>query len=97
MPLDERALAGLAHSAMALDIYAWLAQRLHRIARRSQFITWAALKDQFGQDYLRTRKFREVFSVALEKAYSLFSICPSVDQHCNPKHRLGRVQGKRSF
>jgi hypothetical protein len=31
VPLDERALAALSHSAMALDIYAWLAQRLHRI------------------------------------------------------------------
>jgi len=33
VPLDERALAALAHSAMALDIYAWLAQRLHRSSR----------------------------------------------------------------
>jgi len=31
VPLDERALAGLAHSSLALDIYAWLAQRLHRV------------------------------------------------------------------
>jgi len=33
VPLDERALAALSHSAMALDIYAWLAQRLHRVPR----------------------------------------------------------------
>ena len=31
VPVDERAVAALAHSAMALDIYAWLAQRLHRV------------------------------------------------------------------
>jgi len=31
VPLDEQALGGLAHSAMALDTYAWLAQRLHRV------------------------------------------------------------------
>ena len=28
VPLDERAIAALAHSAMALDVYCWLAQRL---------------------------------------------------------------------
>jgi hypothetical protein len=30
VPLDERAVAALAHSAMALDMYCWLAQRLYR-------------------------------------------------------------------
>jgi len=33
VPLDELALGGLAHSIMALDLYAWLAQRLHRVPR----------------------------------------------------------------
>jgi hypothetical protein len=28
VPLDERAISGLAHSAMGLDVYSWLAQRL---------------------------------------------------------------------
>jgi hypothetical protein len=31
VPLDERALAALAHSPLALDVYAWLAQRLCRV------------------------------------------------------------------
>jgi len=51
VPLDERALAALSHSAMALDIYVWLAQRLHRIPHgKLQFITWAAIKGQFGAE-----------------------------------------------
>ena len=33
VPLDERALSALSHSAMGLDVYAWLAQRLHRIQK----------------------------------------------------------------
>ncbi len=62
VPLDERAIAALAHSAMALDIYCWLAQRLHRISvGRPQFITWVALYDQFGQGYREIRKFRRDF------------------------------------
>ena len=68
VPLDERALGALSHSAMALDIYAWLAQRLHRIPTgRPQFITWAAIKDQFGQGYKRMNKFKEVFRVAMKQ------------------------------
>ena len=62
VPLDERAVAALAHSAMGLDIYAWLAQRLHRVPRgRPQLVPWTALQEQFGYGYRRIRKFREVF------------------------------------
>jgi hypothetical protein len=41
VPLDERAIGALAHSAMGLDVYAWLAQRLHRVGpSRPAFIPW---------------------------------------------------------
>jgi Plasmid encoded RepA protein len=66
VPLDERALAALSHSAMALDIYAWLAQRLHRILPgQKAFISWPALQSQFGWHYARLRDFRRVFREAL--------------------------------
>jgi hypothetical protein len=66
VPLDERAIGALAHSAMGLDLYCWLAQRLHRVPiGRPQLVSWKALKDQFGQGYGRMRKFREVFREAL--------------------------------
>ena len=61
VPLDERAIAALAHSAMALDIYCWLSQRLHRVLPAGQRIGWAALHEQFGQGYARIRRFREFF------------------------------------
>jgi len=66
VPLDERALAALSHSAMALDIYAWLAQRLHRITHgKLQFITWVAIKGQFRVNHSRMDKFKTVFCTAL--------------------------------
>lgn len=66
VPLDERAIGALAHSAMALDVYAWLAQRLHRIAPgKPQPITWKALKEQFGQGYGRMDNFKRVFRQTL--------------------------------
>jgi Plasmid encoded RepA protein len=68
VPLNEADLAALAHSAMALDLYAWLAQRLHRVTPlKPVFITWAALKQQFGPDYGRMDKFKAVFRVALRQ------------------------------
>jgi hypothetical protein len=62
IPLDERALAALSHNAMALDIYAWLAQRLHRInPAKAQFVGWKDLKDQFGSGYSEMYKFKQIF------------------------------------
>jgi len=66
VPLNETDLAALAHTAMGLDVYAWLAQRLHRIdPRKPAFISWAALKDQFGPDYRRMDHFKAPFRKAL--------------------------------
>jgi Plasmid encoded RepA protein len=73
VPLDERALAALSHSAMALDIYAWLAQRLHRITLgQKAFISWPALQSQFGWHYMRLRDFRRVFREALVQVLSQY-------------------------
>ncbi|CAH0313478.1 replication protein RepA [Roseomonas sp. CECT 9278] len=73
VPLNELAIGALSHSAMALDVYAWLAQRLHRIPKGSRhFIAWPLLHAQFGADYARLRKFREVFMVALKQAGAVY-------------------------
>jgi Plasmid encoded RepA protein len=73
VPLYEGDLAALAHSAMALDIYAWLAQRLHRVNHKQPaFITWAALKQQFGPDYGRTRDFRAFFRKSLRQVHTRY-------------------------
>src|SRR5918998_4526296 len=73
VPLDERAVAVLAHSAMALDIYCWLAQRLHRVAKdKPQFIPWAALFEQFGQNYAQVRFFRRDFLTTLKQVVAVY-------------------------
>ena len=62
VPLDERAIAAIAHNAMALDVYCWMAQRLHRVdPKRGQFLAWTNLHEQFGQGYNRVRAFRAAF------------------------------------
>jgi hypothetical protein len=68
VPLHEADLAALAHSAVALDLYAWLAQRLHRMdPNRPVFIQWPALMQQFGPDYKRMEHFKPSFRKALRQ------------------------------
>jgi hypothetical protein len=74
VPLDERAIAALSHSAMGLDVYCWLAQRLHRVSPgRPQLITWRALRDQFGHGYGRLVEFRRVFRRTLGMVLSQYA------------------------
>jgi hypothetical protein len=73
VPLDHRAVGALAGSSMALDVYFWLAQRLHRIPPgKDQFITWKALHDQFGQGFARIRDFRRRFLHTLHQVQAAY-------------------------
>ena len=73
VPLDCRAVAALAHSALDLDVYTWLAQRLHRVPQgKPQTITWQALKSQFGAGYAELRQFRHKFVPALKTVLTAY-------------------------
>jgi hypothetical protein len=73
VPLDNRAVAVLASSSMALDVYAWLAQRLHRVPPgRPQQITWVAMYEQFGQGFARLRDFRRQFLHTLHQVKAAY-------------------------
>lgn len=62
VPLDQRAIAALSHSAMALDTYSWLAQRLWRVPPGKPYkVAWARLHQQFGSGYKQIRQWRKVF------------------------------------
>jgi len=74
VPLDETHIAALSHSPMALDIYTWLAQRLHRVPdNKPALVSWASLHEQFGQGYDTVKRFRESFRVALKQVLSVYS------------------------
>ena len=47
MPLEEAAIRALSNNAKALDVYLWLAYRLHSL-KSDKMVTWTALKAQFG-------------------------------------------------
>ena len=73
VPLDERAIAALAHSAVALDAYCWLAQRLHRVPLGSpQTVSWRALHEQFGQGYNLLRQFKAFFTRTMVQVHAAY-------------------------
>lgn len=73
VPLDNRAVAALASSSMPLDIYVWLAQRLHRVPpTKPQFIAWRVLHEQFGQGFTRIQDFRRRFLQTLHQVTAAY-------------------------
>ena len=67
VPLDQRAIAALSHSAMALDAYAWAAQRLWRVSPQQPYkVPWMRLHQQFGHGYKQIRQFRSIFLKTLK-------------------------------
>lgn len=75
VPLDNRALMALKGSALALDIYAWLAHRLHRIGGRGVVLHWKSLREQFAQEYTGKdpdKDFKKKFLPALRKVLAVY-------------------------
>ncbi len=50
VPLDTRAVSALAHSAMALDTYSFLARRLYTLEKPVK-VTWRQFHAQFGHEF----------------------------------------------
>ena len=73
VPLDGEAIGKLQHSALALDVYSWLAHRLYRVeSNAGQILSWAVLKEQFGQEFSETKEFRRTFLEALKKSHEVY-------------------------
>jgi hypothetical protein len=71
VPLSESALKAIGPRSLAIDVYIWLAYRLHALKRNVE-VSWAALHGQFGAGYERLRAFRENFLPALELALAVY-------------------------
>jgi len=73
VPLDHTALGALKHSALALDIYSWLAHRLRRVQKpQGVKVSWANMKDQFGQEYANPKDFKKEFRQALRQVLAVY-------------------------
>ena len=83
VPLERAAIRELQGSALALDVYTWLAHRLCRLRHDAgQVLPWAALKAQFGQEYADEKDFKRRMLEALRKVHAVY-----------PSARLEQVRG----
>lgn len=71
LPLREVAIRQISGRSMAIDLYIWLAYRLHVLPAPIK-VTWAALKSQFGPDYRELRFFRRDIIPSLNLALSVY-------------------------
>ncbi len=71
VPLLEAAIRQLCDRSMSLDIYVWLAWRLHSLSRPTS-ISWPALHAQFGTGYKAVRQFKPRFVEALGAALAAY-------------------------
>jgi Plasmid encoded RepA protein len=71
VPVDDAAIRAINRHSMALDIYCWLAYRLHVLSGDRE-ITWKALHAQFGGGVSRIDHFRPVFIEHLNLALAVY-------------------------
>lgn len=74
VPLDMRTLQALKSSSLALDFYAWLSYRHHRVTltKKPAFVPWRELQKQFGSDYNNYDNFRRNAKKALRKVLAVY-------------------------
>src|SRR5271157_4220225 len=71
VPLDEAAIRHIRNSSMALDVYCWLAYRLHALTA-PKAITWAALAGQFGAGIKLRKHFKPAITEGLGLAQAVY-------------------------
>jgi hypothetical protein len=71
LPLRETAIRALSGRSMAIDLYIWLAFRLHHLSRPMR-VPWPALYRQFGAGFAQARQFRVHAREALALALAAY-------------------------
>jgi len=71
VPLEEAAIRAINNNSQALDIYCWLAYRLHVLPGPRE-ISWKALHAQFGAGFARLDHFRTKFIENLKLATAVY-------------------------
>jgi hypothetical protein len=71
LPVREAAIRALAGRSMAIDLYIWLAYRLHHLTRPTR-VPWPALYRQFGAGFALQRQFKAHAREALALALSAY-------------------------
>jgi hypothetical protein len=71
LPVREAAIREISNRSMAIDVYVWLAYRLHQLTKTTP-ISWKALHDQFGGGFQHVRQFKAKFKEPLTLALAAY-------------------------
>jgi hypothetical protein len=71
VPVREEALKAIGTRSLAIDVYIWLAYRLHALPR-STTLSWTAIHGQFGAGFQLVRQIKPSFLDALNLALAVY-------------------------
>ena len=71
VPVREEAIRVIGTRSLTIDVYVWLAYRLHSLARPTS-ISWAAVHGQFGAGFRLVRQIKPTFLDALNLALAVY-------------------------
>ena len=71
VPVREESVRAIGARSLALDVYIWLAYRLHSLTKATP-VTWPALHGQFGAGFKAIRQLKPTFRDALSLALAVY-------------------------
>jgi hypothetical protein len=71
VPVREEAISAIGTRSLPIDIYIWLAYRLHVLAKPTP-ISWLSLHSQFGAGFKKVRQFKPTMADALSMALAVY-------------------------
>jgi hypothetical protein len=71
VPVREEAIRAIGTRSLAIDVYIWLAYRLHSLTKSTP-ISWTAVHAQFGAGFRLVRQIKPSFAEALNLALAVY-------------------------
>jgi hypothetical protein len=71
VPVREEAVKAIGTRSLAIDVYIWLAYRLH-VLKKPVMVTWSAIHSQFGAGFAKVYHLRQPFLDALQLALAVY-------------------------
>jgi hypothetical protein len=71
VPVREEAIRAISTRSLAIDVYIWLAYRLHSLTKPTA-VSWAAVHAQFGAGFKLARQIKPTFLEALKLALAVY-------------------------
>jgi hypothetical protein len=99
VPVREEAIRAIGTRSLAIDVYIWLAYRLHALTRSTP-VTWTAVHGQFGAGFRHIRQIKPTFMEALNLALAVYpEACIDIDKqglvlHPSPP-AVPKIEAKR--